>query len=89
MKIIKTKVYEFDELPDEAKERAIINEAIFYNEIDYRHLPDCIKRAVDKAEAMQTPWFTTEYILDDCRSYLIDTIKLNNYTFTIEGKMFN
>ena len=47
------------------------------------------KKACDKAETMQTPWFTGEYVYDYCRDEIIEEIELNEYVFTSDGKLFN
>ena len=86
----KYKVYEFDELSEDAKNKAIDDEINFYiNAIPYEDMSSDMKRAVDKSESMFTPWFVGSYLLDYCKNEIIESIKLNDYTFTKEGKLAN
>ena len=84
MKTIRTKVYQFDELNETAKEKAIVNQLNFEIEIgideDSPYYP-----AVVKMDKMQTPWFLAETLFFDYKETLIDTIKANEYYFLQDG----
>ena len=91
MKVIttKTKVYKFKELPEEAKQKAIDDQIHAWIEvIPYEEATGNFKRAINKAENMRTPWFISSYVYDYCLNELIDEIELNDYDFTIDGKIF-
>ena len=88
MRIKETKVYQFDELSDRAKEEAISDHINFMLEvIQYEDASDNFKKAIDKAEAMQTPWFTGSYVYEYCKDEVIENIKINEYEFTEDGKL--
>ena len=88
VKITETKVYEYDELTQEAKDTAIDNLIQFLLETsepeDWSYN---FKKAVDKAEEMQTPWFTGSYVYEYCLQELIDELKDNEYGFTEDGNI--
>ena len=84
------KVFEFDELSEEARERAISDHIAFWLEIiPYEEATGNFKKAIDKAEKLRTPWFTGGYVYDYCKEEVIEEIKLNGYTFTADGKIFS
>jgi len=84
------KTYTFDELSDEAKERAISDEInVILETIPYNAMKGAFKKAVDKAEKMKTPWFTNGYVYDYCKDQIITLLKADNYKFLENGKMFN
>ena len=88
MRIKETKVYKFDELTDRAKEEAISDHINFLLEVtEYDQASDNFKKAIDKAEAMQTPWFTGSYVYEYCKDEVIENIKINEYEFTEDGKL--
>ena len=85
-------VYPFCELNEDAQNQAISDHINFWLEIRaYEDEPkeSNFKKAIDRAEAMQTPWFTGSYVLDYCRDEIINEIEINEYLFTGNGKMFN
>jgi hypothetical protein len=88
IKTTETKVYKFDELSQEAKDRAINDMIRFEIEVTpYDELSDNFKKAVDKAEEMRTPWFTGSYVYEYCLPEIIETIKANEYEFTEDGHL--
>ena len=81
-------VYAFDELSDEAKETAVADHIQFWLEtFAYEQAHGNFKRALDKAEAMQTPWFVGSYVYDYCKDEIIEEIKLNEYEFREDGTL--
>lgn len=80
-------VYTFDELSEEAKEQAICDHVNFWCEVGADH-SEGFKKAVADAERMRTPWFLAGYVYDYCKDEIIAEIKLNDYTFTKDGKHF-
>jgi len=83
-------VYKYDELSQEAKDQALENEISFYIEcIDYKEMSELMKKAVDTANRMLTPWFTGNYIYDYCKQEIEDTIRINDYWFTADGVIFS
>lgn len=86
------KVYKFDELTPASKEQAINDYIKFELEtVNYDKLQDgdYLKQAIDKAEEMQTPWFTASYVYEYGKEEIIENIKLNDYNFTVNGKIFS
>ena len=82
-------VYSFDELSEEAKEKAIIDTALFWLEvIPYEEMTGNLKKAVNRAEELKTPWFTPSYIYDYCKDEIIEVIKINGWQFTKDGEIF-
>jgi hypothetical protein len=85
----KYKVYNFNELNEAAKEKAISDEIRFMVEtISYEEADTNLKKAYDKAEEMLTPWFTESYIYEYCKDEIIETIKFNKYDFLKDGSLF-
>jgi hypothetical protein len=82
-------VYKFNELSVKAKEKAINDYIEFELEVFDEHSPDYVKKAVAKAEQMQTPWFAGSYVFDysDNGRQIIENIKINNYDFLKDGRI--
>lgn len=78
--IIKTyNVYSFNELSEKSKEFAI-NDYInnwCLKVLQYEEMSNNMKKAIDKANAMQTPWFAGSYIYEYCLAEIKDF--LNNF----------
>ena len=88
MKIVCTTVYNFEELPSLSQEVAINKHIRFIMECQpYDEMSENMKKAVDKAESLQTPWFTGGYIYDYCKDEIIEEIKLNEYDFYEDGEL--
>ena len=88
MRIKETKVYKFDELTQEAQDVAINDHINFMLEVtEYEQASDNFKKAIDTAEAMQTPWFAGSYVYEYCKDEVIENIKINEYEFTEDGKL--
>ncbi len=86
MKTVRIKLYKFKELSKEAQENALMAQAVFETETMDENSPFLwVAKEMDK---MKTPWFTTETIYHDCRASLIDTILINDYDFTEDGKLY-
>lgn len=80
-------VYSFDELSEEAQNKAISELIEFYIEvIPYEEMSSSMKRACNKAEQMQTPWFVGSYIYDYCKAELVD--ELMEQSFLESGEIF-
>jgi len=80
MKVItkKINVYEFKELSETAKIKVINNYINFILEFkSYEDMTENMRKAIDKAEDMQTPWFTGSYIYDFCLDDILENV--NNY----------
>jgi DNA gyrase/topoisomerase IV subunit B len=81
MKTITVKVYDFDELEGQAKNNArnnVIQGLI--NHLPYEHMTDNMKKAMDRTEELQTPWFAHEYMLDYARQDVEEECKQRQYT---------
>ena len=80
--------FDFEELTEGAKLRAINDRISSMVEcVEYEEGTENFKRAIDKAESMRTPWFVGSYIYDYCKEEIIETIKINEYLFNIEGDL--
>lgn len=85
-KIITKEVFTFNELSIKAQNQAIFDHINFFLEvIPYEDMSIDMQKACDKAEKMQTPWFTGSYIYDYCQQEIIDDIILNEYYFDNNG----
>ncbi len=81
-------VYEYKELAEDAKNKVINNYINFIIEcVPYKYLSENMKKAVDKANSMQTPWFTGSYIYEYALDEILEGVKQNKYL--IDGKIFN
>jgi len=90
MKTHKIKTYEFDELSDEAQDKAIWDHIEFLLDcVDYEHGSDNYKKAIMEADRMKTPWFTGSYVYEYCKDEIIEEIKAGDYEFYKDGSMFN
>ena len=88
------RAFEFSDLSDEAKEKAISERALFLldlcnsgllTEKEFKlHYPDVV-RAIEKAEEMRTPWFTASYVIEYCRDQLMEEITVNDLLFDVSG----
>ena len=92
MRTVRTKVYQFSELSKEVQGKVIndtINDMVEYESADhYENWPE-FKKAVDKAEQMQTPWFTGSYVWDYCGKDIVAMLTENtDCIYTKEGKLF-
>lgn len=80
--------YSFDELSEQAQNKALnefINDRLKWNcDSDYENWPN-FKKAVDDAQAMQTPWFTNSFILDYCKDEIVVMLKEEGEVFTKDG----
>ena len=89
--VTETKVYKYDELSQEAKDKAI-SDFIFdmlqiENAYGYAEHPD-FKRSIAEAERLQTPWFQAQIIYDNMKEIFEEDFRLNDYEYTEDGKMF-
>ena len=81
-------VFTFDELGDQARYQAINDEINFMLEVtDYDQAGPELKKAIDKAEQMQTPWFVGEYVFEYCKTDILEALK--GMSFLETGKMFS
>lgn len=87
MKTIRTKVYKFNELSEQAQTKAISDHIDFIlqvmNEDSYYW------QFAQKMEAMQTPWFIGQYINEKARPVVIEDIQANDYDFFKDGSIYN
>ena len=72
-------VYDFDELSEAGRNKAINSEIACTMELAYEDLTYNQKKAVDEAERMQTPWFTGEYIWEYAKEEIEDLCRTNDY----------
>lgn len=90
MKIIikKYQVYEYDELTKDAQNKVINDHIKWIIEcIPYDKLSLDMKRAVDKSESMQTPWFVGSYIYEYAMNEILEYVKTQSYL--INGDIFD
>lgn len=83
----KINTYSFGELSPASQDTAINNYIRFvYEVLDYDQLSPAMQTAVNKANAMLTPWFVGSYILDYAKNEIIES--LQDYTFLSTGAVF-
>ena len=80
-------VFNFNELSNEAKEKAVNDDINYFLECTpYEDMEGKYKKAIDKAEAMQTPWFTGSYIYEYCKKDIEKNLK--EELFFKDGSIF-
>ena len=80
-------VYEFNELSESTKMKVINDYINFLLEVsDYNDISDNMKKAIDKAESMQTPWFTGSYVYEYCFDDIMENV--NEYDYLINGSIY-
>lgn len=86
MRTIRTKVYQFSELSEQAKFKAVSEQINFEIEmIEDEH--NAFWDAAQEMERMQTPWFLAENIYHDpkLRAIVIEDIEANDYYYLADG----
>ena len=82
MRKVVIKIYEFKELKEDIQER-VINNYIDYllNIIDFNalHKNSNMYKAIKKAQDMQTPWFTGQYVWEYCKKDILNDVSNNEY----------
>lgn len=92
MRIItkKYEVYKYNELSDDAKNKAMNNfikdliEVISFEELPHDNK---LYKAYKECERMKTPWLIGDYIYACCKDELEE--QLNEYEFLADGTYFN
>ena len=86
---IEYEVYEFDELSDESKGRAISDLLMSITDVPelYPDLEEEIAKANDKVDRMYTPWFFTEYLWEAAEDKLLQI--LHEDVYLKDGTIFN
>ena len=80
-------VYNFKELSEIAQNKVINDYIQFILEcIPYEEMTDNMKKAIDKSNNMQTPWFTPLYVYEYCLDEIMEGIEC--YTYTNDGNIF-
>ena len=80
--------YEFNDLSEEAKEKAN-NDTISFllDTYDEELASGNMIKAVNKSEKMQTPWFAGEYVWEYCKEEIKEMLEINRYLFNDEGEI--
>lgn len=82
-------LYEFEELSEKAKEKAI--DDYINSEIEMGTLiQKCqvfFKDAIDEAERLQNPWLLQSIIDEKYKDEIINTMKINDYLFFKNGDL--
>jgi hypothetical protein len=87
MKEFKIKCYEYEELGVEAQQRAMTEIIqIILETIPFENQSVNIKKAINKADKMQTPWFTVGYVMDYAEEEVL--LECSNSQFTKTGAIF-
>jgi hypothetical protein len=82
-------IYNYSELSKEAQEKAvnnIVNEWLEWTGCIPPEAMDSYNKAVNKAEAMRTPWFAGSYVYEHCKEYIEN--ELNLMCFTLDGSFY-
>ena len=80
-------LYSYDELSPMAQSTAANEHINSMLEDDISFLSPAAQKAVEKAEAMRTPWFAGEYIWEVCKHEIIDELKARGEAFRANGKV--
>lgn len=81
-------VYDFDELSQDAKDYAIGEQMKFLIEgYEYEMLSPVMKKAVDEAERMRTPWFVGRYIWEYCKDGILEECR--SFDYLKDGRIFS
>jgi hypothetical protein len=79
-------VYEFDELEEESQNKVVTDIITSVLEIfddedvwDGNEFAPNVKKAIDKADAMKTPWFTHEYVYEYAKDDILETARSREY----------
>jgi len=87
-KSFKLSAYEFKDLSEQAKNKVFDEYITFWLEVTpYEEMNGNFKKAVDRANQLQTPWFTGSYVYDFCKDEIIEEIELNHYLFDKDGNL--
>jgi uncharacterized membrane-anchored protein YjiN (DUF445 family) len=80
MEQITINVYDYDELKKEYQQKVLMETIEFilavYNE---ENLPENVKKGIDRAEELNTPWFMNAYIMDYAEEEILDTARQFQY----------
>jgi uncharacterized membrane-anchored protein YjiN (DUF445 family) len=80
MEKIEINVYDYDELRKEYQQK-VIRETIEFILAVYpeEELSENIKKGIDRAEELNTPWFMDAYIMDYAEKEILDTAREFQY----------
>ena len=91
MKTIQVNLYQFSELSEDAKEKAIHDHIEFeISEIGCRKDDEQFNpfwKYAKEMEKMQTPWFLHELIYEKAKDIIIRTLEINEYYFDENGNL--
>lgn len=87
MREAKVEVFEFDELSETARWRAINGAIQFMLEMPDENFSVEFRMACSKAESLRTPWFMGEYVWDFCKEEVISLCR--EYDYTSNGHIFS
>ena len=78
---IKTiQLYNYNELEADAQEKVITDIVKFFLEaVPYEEMSPEMKRACDKSEEMQTPWFVGSYMWEYAEAEILKIARANTY----------
>ena len=80
-------VYEFTELSEDAKMKAINDYIDFMLEaLPYDDMSENMKRACVKAANLRTPWFVGNYVFDFCMDEIMENV--NGYSYLVDGSIY-
>ena len=84
------KIYNFNELNEEAKGKALYNYIDFLvntiDDITKLNKNSNLYKAIKKAEDMKTPWFVYDYVYTYCNKQILRTIK--KYKYFEDGELY-
>ncbi len=86
MRIETIKLYVFDELNNEAKNKAISDHIDFI--IETMTEDSYFWQYHLQMERMQTPWFLGCVIFEKAKDVVAEEIRINEYEFTSDGKFY-
>lgn len=81
------KLFRFDELSEQAKNKAITDNINSLWKLPEEKLSDNVKKGIDKAEYLKTPWFINGYVFDYAKDEIIEDLK--QYEFLEDGTWYS
>lgn len=78
----KINIYKFDELEEKTQNNIIniyIQDILYTTNIEKLNKNSNLYKAIKKANDMQTPWFTEQYVWDYCKKDILKELKKCEY----------
>jgi hypothetical protein len=82
--LIEEEIYEFSELDEKSRDKAINDEILFCIDVIVNTIPqdewsDGLRKALNEVERLHTPWFLGEAIWEYCEEEILEACRANKY----------